>query len=91
MDKYHKIANDEKESVIIFNHSEEKINVYSNRPATLKKAKQSIGEPNRIDKDSDGIYSMEWDIPFSNRKNIKKILSLRVLLPPKKNTNDTDN
>ena len=68
----------EVESIILIDNFKREIIVFSNRNASIKKLYKILGEPNKINYIKNEIESCEWNIPFYDRKKIKKILSINL-------------
>lgn len=77
-------SNDEIESIITFDNFDRKVNVYSTRNATIKKLIKYLGEPTNISYKNNEIFDAEWDIPFSDRVRIRKLLSINIYYLDKK-------
>lgn len=75
-DKWNYIPIEEKETIINFNYSEECLIIYTTNQSTGKKLTKKIGQPSRIDYKEGMIQSEEWKIPFKERDNMKKCLSI---------------
>lgn len=82
--KFYSVLKDEKETISAVDYASRKLSIYSTRPATMKKLIKILGDPKIMSHRDGKVDSMEWDISFDNRTNIKKALSLGVLLPPTK-------
>lgn len=84
MRKFFNIPIEEKETLIHFDYFNKKMNIYTTRVASMRKLEKAIGIADKTEKTNGQIVSMEWNIPFEHRKNIKKALSLSIILPFKK-------
>ena len=78
MNNYAQKSNNETESIITFDNYEKKVNVYSTRNATIKKLIKQLGKPANISYINGQIFDAEWDIPFSDRVKIRKLLSINT-------------
>ena len=76
MKQYASKSNEEIESIITFDNYEKKVNVYSTRNSTITKLIKSIGKPTNIWYKGNQIFDAEWNIPFSDRIRIRKVLSI---------------
>ena len=56
--------------------TEEILHCYTRNQATGNKIKKKIGEPTKTDYIKGQIFSMTWDIPFSDRERIRQVLSI---------------
>lgn len=76
MEKWETIPIDEKESLIDFDYFEGIVNVYTSNQSTGNRIKKKIGEPYKKGINEGKVYSMEWKIPFNDREQIRKGLSI---------------
>ena len=67
---------EEREVLINFDYEDEVIYLYSTNQSTSKKLLKKVGKPYKIDYVGQEIASMEWRIPFKNREEIRKGLSI---------------
>ena len=74
--KWASIITEEKESIINFDDFKEILHCYTRNNATGNRIKKKIGDPTKTDYIEGKIFSMSWDIPFSDRERIKKVLSV---------------
>lgn len=56
------------------------VNIFSTRPSTIKKLLKVLGEPDKVDYLDGLVYSMEWNLSFSSRLLIRKVLTLSTLV-----------
>jgi hypothetical protein len=78
MTKWEAIPQDEKESLISVDYSDKVISVYTSNKATGNKLFKSIGKPKKTIGKEDNISSVEWIIPFTDRKAIRKAFSINA-------------
>ena len=74
--KWSAIITEEKESILNFDDFAEILHSYTRNQATGNKIKKKIGEPTKTDYIKGQIFSMTWDIPFSDRERIRQVLSI---------------
>ena len=74
--KWSAIITEEKESILNFDDFAEILHCYTRNQATGNKIKKKIGEPTKTDYIKGQIFSMTWDIPFSDRERIRQVLSI---------------
>ena len=74
--KFHSIATEEKEAIILFDYEEEKISIYTTNPSASRKLLKKLGEPIQIDYIENEVASMKWEVKFCDRKKIIKGLSI---------------
>ena len=74
--KWASIITEEKESILNFDDFGEMLHCYTRNQATGNKLKKKIGEPTKTDYIKGHIFSMAWDIPYSDRERIRQVLSI---------------
>ena len=72
--KFRSTPTEERE--VLINFEDEVIYLYSTNQSTSKKLLKKVGKPYKIDYVGQEIASMEWRIPFKNREEIRKGLSI---------------
>ena len=80
MQKWESISLDEKETLLCVDYFEKTFNFYTTNQSTGNRLKKRIGTPSKIQTNEGKVFSMEWRIPFHNREDIKKALSINVLV-----------
>lgn len=74
--KWYKFLSEEKETYIHFDDYIEKVIIVARNNVVGNKLKKKIGEPTKTDTCNKQICCMQWEIPYSNRETIKKVLSI---------------
>lgn len=74
--KWYKLLAEERETYIHFDDYLEKAIVVARHNVIGNKLKKKIGQPSKIDTCKGLVCCMEWEIPYSDRDKIKKLLSI---------------
>lgn len=74
--KWANILAEEREAFIHFDEPSQKAIVFVRNNTIGNRIKKKVGEPSKIETIKGRIFSMQWDIPYSDRKTIKKALSI---------------
>ena len=80
MQKWESISLDEKETLLAIDYYDRTFSFYTTNQSTGNRLKKRIGTPSKIQMNEGKIFSMEWKLPFSRREDIKKALSINVLI-----------
>ena len=88
--KWASIITEEKESILNFDDFGEILHCYTRNQATGNKIKKKIGEPTKTDYIKGQIFSMTWDIPYSDRERIKQVLSINNFVTSYKSKRDIE-
>ena len=78
--KWTSIPTDEKETILNFDHFDNKLNLYTTNQATGNRIKKKIGEPSKITYIEGKVSSVEWTIPFQDREKLRKIFSINLFV-----------
>lgn len=78
--KWTSIPTDEKETILNFDHYNNKLNLYTTNQATGNRIQKKIGEPSKIGYIEGKIASEEWEIPFQERDKLRKIFSINLFV-----------
>lgn len=70
----------EQETQINFDYMSKELHIYTNQKAVINRIISRIGQPTQINYIGKKIASCKWIIPFTEKKNLTKVLSRPVLI-----------
>lgn len=80
------VSLEEQETTINIDYFAKTVGVFTSKKEVYTKLLKEIGEPTKQSFEKKKIVGGVWKLPFTDRQQIKKILSITTLISDKKNT-----
>ena len=80
MSKFYNTIPEEQETNVYIDHSKKKAKCYTSRYAVYNRLIKKLGEPTRVYKTDKKISGAMWEVPFSDKKRVKVLLSMTMII-----------